>query len=151
MGSRDHGMVEFGVRIPVAPFDSAEYGLAHGRPSTAESNALSERSESNGLHVTASASADSFSVYIVRCNDGSLYVGHTADVAARVSCHNNGTGAEWTAARLPVVLVYVESAQSEQAAIQRERQIKRWTHAKKIALIQADFKRLKSLAKRRSQ
>src|SRR5262245_8880865 len=32
MGSRDHGMVEFGVQIPMAPFDSAEYGLTHGRP-----------------------------------------------------------------------------------------------------------------------
>src|SRR3712207_2389523 len=85
-------------------------------------------------------------VYIVQCGDGSLYVGHSFDVHARVGCHNDGRGAEWTAARRPVVLVYSEQAPSEAAAVRPERQIKRWTHAKKLALIRGDLARLKELA-----
>jgi putative endonuclease len=54
------------------------------------------------------------------CADGSLYVGHTADVHARFRCHNDGNNATWTAARRPVHLLYTESALSEGAAVQRE-------------------------------
>lgn len=88
-------------------------------------------------------------VYIVQCCDESFYVGHTTDVELRVQVHNAGNGAAWTAARRPVVLVYQESFPSESAAVQRERQIKRWTHAKKSALVEGDLKRLRLLAKRR--
>jgi predicted GIY-YIG superfamily endonuclease len=99
--------------------------------------------------MSASAPADSFFVYILQCADGSFYVGHTTDVLARVKLHNDGRGALWTACRKPVVLVYQEQKPSEEKAIARERQIKRWTHAKKLALIEGDRSQLKSLAKRR--
>jgi predicted GIY-YIG superfamily endonuclease len=120
---------------------------------SSESNALSERSESNGPPLMASAQADSssFFVYILQCADGSLYVGHTADVEDRVKVHNDGRGALWTQCRRPVTLVYQESQPSEDRAMARERQIKRWTHAKKMALIDGDLQRLKSLAKRRGR
>jgi predicted GIY-YIG superfamily endonuclease len=99
--------------------------------------------------MTASASADSFFLYIVRCADDSLYVGHTSDLESRVNLHNQGRGALWTARRLPVHLVYQEPQPSEVKAVARERQIKRWTHGKKLALINGDRATLKSLAKRR--
>lgn len=99
--------------------------------------------------MSASARADSYFVYIVRCNDDSLYVGHTANVPERVETHNDGRGALWTACRRPVNLVYQERHASEAQAIRRERQIKRWTHAKKLALINGDRTKLRSLAKRR--
>ena len=99
--------------------------------------------------MSASATADSFFVYILRCADGSLYVGHTSDLPNRVDVHNDGRGALWTACRRPVTLVYQESHSTEPAAIARERQIKGWTHAKKLALISGDLALLKSLAKRR--
>ena len=99
--------------------------------------------------MSASAWADSFFVYIVRCTDGSLYVGHASNVNERVKVHNEGRGALWTACRRPVLLVYHEKQQSEEKAIARECQIKRWSHSKKIALIQGDLAQLKSLAKRR--
>jgi predicted GIY-YIG superfamily endonuclease len=95
--------------------------------------------------------ASSFFVYIVRCNDGSFYVGHTSDVPERVNVHNKGLGALWTAFRRPVVLVYQEFCSSKEMAVARERQIKRWTHDKKLALINGDLQRLKSLAKRRKR
>lgn len=99
--------------------------------------------------MSASAPAASFFVYIVRCADESLYVGHTCNVSDRVKIHNEGRGALWTACRRPVTLVYQESQESEGSAIARERQIKRWTQAKKLALINVDRAKLKYLAKRR--
>jgi predicted GIY-YIG superfamily endonuclease len=78
------------------------------------------------------------SVYILRCADTSLYVGLTNDVAARLARHNEGRGSVYTAARRPVSLVYSESHATRAAARQRERQIKRWTRAKKDALITGD-------------
>ena len=90
-------------------------------------------------------------VYILRCADGALYVGHTSDVGSRVATHAAGRGATFTAARLPVVLVYHEVADSRTAAVRRERQIKRWTHAKKAALVADDFRALHSLSLRRQR
>lgn len=99
--------------------------------------------------MSASAQQSSFFVYILKCADDSLYVGHTTSIADRVRTHNDGRGALWTACRRPVTLVYQESLPSEVEAIARERQIKRWTHGKKLALITGDRAKLKSLAKRR--
>jgi len=99
----------------------------------------------------ASAPADSFFVYILRCADGSLYVGRCADLEERVKRHNEGRAALWTATRRPVHLVYHEEHPSEAHALAREQQLKRWTHNKKLALIRGNGAALKSLAKRRIQ
>ena len=73
-------------------------------------------------------------VYIVRCSDGTLYTGWAVDVAARVKAHNAGRGAKYTRTRLPVKLVYSEELPTRAEAMQRERQIKRYPRAKKLAL-----------------
>src|SRR5437763_1174771 len=99
----------------------------------------------------ASAPADSFFTYILRCADGSLYVGHIHDLRERLKAHDDGRGASWTACRRPVELAYHEAHDSEAQAVARERQLKRWSHAKKVALINGDLAKLKSLAKRRTQ
>jgi len=91
-----------------------------------------------------------WNVYILRCSDGSYYVGHTKDLKARIPLHNSGRGAVHTAARRPVVLVYQEPAASKADAVKRERQIKRWSRAKKEALIRADIALLKALARPKS-
>jgi predicted GIY-YIG superfamily endonuclease len=103
-----------------------------------------------GNNLSASASADSFFVYILRCSDGSFYIGHTFNVEERVKVHNDGRGALWTVCRRPVVLVYQERHPSEEKAIARETQLKRWTHQKKLALVAGDFCQLKLLAKQRT-
>ena len=87
-------------------------------------------------------------VYILRCRDSSLYTGYTNDIDARIAAHNVGRGAKYTASRLPVHLVHTEPADSRSAAMQREFQIKRWTRAKKEALIAGSRQRLKNLSKR---
>lgn len=88
-------------------------------------------------------------VYILLCSDGRFYVGHTSDHEQRIARHNQGRGALFTAVRRPISLVYSERFESENNALSRELQIKRWTHAKKRALIDADARRLRELSKSR--
>ena len=74
-------------------------------------------------------------VYIVRCADQSLYTGFARDPVERLSVHNAGKGAKYTASRLPVTLTYTESCESLSAALKREYQIKTLSRAQKEALI----------------
>jgi predicted GIY-YIG superfamily endonuclease len=89
-------------------------------------------------------------VYILRCADGSYYVGSTQDLQGRVATHNAGGGPPYTRRRLPVVLVYSEPFASTSHAVRRERQLKRWSRAKKAALIAGNLDKLKKLSKRRT-
>ena len=89
-------------------------------------------------------------VYILRCSDGSFYVGMARDLYVRVKAHNDGRGATYTFKRRPVRLVYSEAFISEAEAIQRERQLKAWSRAKKKALVAGDLHSLKRLSKRHS-
>ncbi len=74
-------------------------------------------------------------VYIVRCNDGSLYTGITNDLAARLKKHNAGTGAKYTRSRRPVKLVWSEQKSSARAARRREAAVKALSRRAKLALI----------------
>jgi len=91
-----------------------------------------------------------FWVYLLRCSNGSYYVGHTDDVVRRLEEHNSGKGADHTRKYRPVKLLYTEPFDSECAALRREMQIKRWSCAKKAALIAGDQQALRILARRRS-
>ena len=84
-------------------------------------------------------------VYAVRCADGSLYLGETNDPAERVARHNDGRGSLFTASRRPVRIVYSEAHPNRDSALARERQLKRWTRAKKEALVAGDTRLLKRL------
>ncbi|MDH3647366.1 MAG: GIY-YIG nuclease family protein [Gammaproteobacteria bacterium] len=66
----------------------------------------------------------SWFVYMVQCSDQSLYTGITTDLDQRVQRHNAGLGARYTRSRLPVELVYTETAADRSAALRRESQIK---------------------------
>ncbi|HUF82675.1 MAG TPA: GIY-YIG nuclease family protein, partial [Burkholderiales bacterium] len=81
-----------------------------------------------------------WTVYIVRCADGSLYTGITRDVARRIEEHNsNGLlAARYTRARRPVVLVYREKAATRSAACRREYRIKQMKRGEKQKLVTAD-------------
>jgi predicted GIY-YIG superfamily endonuclease len=83
--------------------------------------------------------------YILRCADASLYVGETAALDDRVRLHNTGRGPTFTRIRRPVALVYSETHKSREAALNRERQVKRWTRAKKEALVAGNLAALKRL------
>ena len=93
------------------------------------------------------SSSSMFYVYVLRCSDGSLYVGRTKDLAAREQWHNDGHGARYTTSRRPVTIVYAEEFSSELSAARRERQLKRWSTAKKNALVSRDPITLKLLSR----
>lgn len=89
----------------------------------------------------------SFWVYILRCSDGSYYVGHTDNLEQRMSMHNQGIGCAWTRRRRPVELLWSDYTSSRDAAISFERRIKGWTRAKKEALIRGDWTEINRLAR----
>jgi putative endonuclease len=91
-------------------------------------------------------------VYILKCSDGSYYTG-VADgsLERRIGEHNAGTYGGFTSTRRPVRLVFSEEFDRLADAIASERQIKRWSRAKKEALIRGDFDALRKLAKRRTK
>lgn len=78
-----------------------------------------------------------YTVYILRCADGTLYTGCTNDLARRLRTHSAGKGAKYTRARLPVELVYTEPALDKSQALRREAAIKALSRGEKLALIQA--------------
>jgi putative endonuclease len=78
--------------------------------------------------------------YILRCCDESYYVGVSEDPHRRLLEHNDGKGADWTVARLPVELAWTEQHPSLSSARKRENQLKRWTHKKKDALVRVPLR-----------
>ncbi|MGB1227289.1 MAG: GIY-YIG nuclease family protein [Poseidonibacter sp.] len=78
----------------------------------------------------------SYFVYILECNDGSLYTGITTDIKKRLDEHSTkDTGAKYTKIRRPVKLVYQENSENRSSASKREYQIKKLTRVKKLQLI----------------
>lgn len=76
-------------------------------------------------------------VYILKCNDGTLYTGSTVDLKKRLHEHNRlKSGAKYTRARRPVELVYEEDCSDFAKSRAREAEIKRMTREEKLCLIQ---------------
>ena len=90
-----------------------------------------------------------FYIYILKCADGSYYVGHSDDLEARLALHGAGSGDAYTAKRLPVQLVFTEEFPSREDAIARERQVKGWSRKKKEALCHGDWEEVSRLARSR--
>lgn len=76
-----------------------------------------------------------WSVYVLRCGDGSLYTGIAKDVLARVRQHQAGEGAAYTRSHRPVQLIYQESRLTRSQALVREVQVKRLPRPAKEKLI----------------
>jgi putative endonuclease len=91
-------------------------------------------------------------VYMLRCSDGSYYVGSATgdDLANRITQHNLGSFKGYTFSRRPVTLVWSEHFETITDGIAVERQIKGWSRAKKEALIQSDWAAMHELASRRA-
>ena len=76
-------------------------------------------------------------MYLLRCADGTLYCGWTNHLEARVEAHNVGKGAKYTKSRRPVALVYWETFDTKQQAMQREWAVKQLSRAEKLKLIES--------------
>lgn len=75
-------------------------------------------------------------VYILKCNDNSLYTGWTIDIDKRLENHNLGKASKYTRSRLPVKLVYFETFQNKIDAQKREYEIKQLSRKEKLELIE---------------
>jgi len=73
--------------------------------------------------------------YLARCNDNSLYCGYCKDINEREETHNEGKGAKYTRARLPIKIVYFEGYKTRSDAMKREAEVKKWRKQKKEQLI----------------
>lgn len=75
------------------------------------------------------------SLYILECEDGSYYIGSTSDVQRRYLQHVKGRGADYTKSHKPLRVAYTEEHATIGEAFKREKQLQKWSHAKKAALI----------------
>ncbi|MGW2092409.1 GIY-YIG nuclease family protein [Promicromonospora sukumoe] len=89
-------------------------------------------------------------MYILRCSDGSFYVGSTVDLERRLGQHNEGEGAAYTRRRRPVALVHSEEFSRIDDAHVREKQVQGWSRAKRLALIEGRLEALPDLARSRT-
>lgn len=76
-----------------------------------------------------------WTVYILRCGDGSLYTGIAKDVQARIKQHSEGRGAAYTRTRLPVRLLYRQEGLTHSEALIREAQVKAMSRSRKEEII----------------
>jgi putative endonuclease len=69
-------------------------------------------------------SANQWQVYLVRCNDGTLYCGIASNLLLRLAAHNAGLGAKYTRGRRPVKIVEYSDPMSHSKALRLEKLIK---------------------------
>lgn len=85
--------------------------------------------------------------YILECSDGTFYVGSTFDLQRRLVQHGEGSGARYTAERLPVTLLWTAEFASVRDAYLLEKKLQGWSHAKKLAFIEGRYGDLPELAR----
>ena len=88
-------------------------------------------------------------LYILRLKSGGLYIGATTDLKQRYQDHLKGRACRTTKLDPPVKVAYSESLPTFSDARKREAQIKRWSLAKKEALVGGDMDKLRELSKSR--
>ncbi|MDY6951389.1 MAG: GIY-YIG nuclease family protein [Thermodesulfobacteriota bacterium] len=89
--------------------------------------------------------------YILRLRSGTLYPGATTNLKQRYEDHCSGNACRTTKLDPPLKLVYSESFPTFSEARKREAQIRRWSRAKKEALVTCDLEQLRSLSKSRKK
>ena len=77
-------------------------------------------------------------VYLLRCNDDSIYCGYTSNIKNRLKVHNSGRGSKYVRARRPAKLVYFEKLSTKSAGLKREHAIKRLPKKKKELLVESN-------------
>jgi putative endonuclease len=91
-----------------------------------------------------------YCIYILQCSDGTFYTGITSNLDKRLMEHQSGKHfGSYTHSRRPVKLMYYAEFSDVNRAIAMEKQVKKWSKAKKQALIDGNFEKLPNLAKKR--
>ena len=88
-------------------------------------------------------------VYILKCSDSTYYTGVTSNLTQRMFQHNTGFYPDcYTFSRRPIALVFYAEFTDINFAIEKEKQIKKWSKAKKEALIRGEYDTLPNLARK---
>ena len=74
-------------------------------------------------------------VYMLKCNDNSIYTGISNDLINRLKTHAKGNGSKYIRTRLPFKLIYTEECQSKSKALKREIEIKKLSKNNKELLV----------------
>lgn len=89
------------------------------------------RQEKNGVEIIVEnfsgkpiPKCEKHFVYVLECEDKSLYKGYTKDLRRRIKEHIEGIGSEWTKTHYPVALIHFEEFTDEKEAIEKERYFK---------------------------
>jgi len=85
--------------------------------------------------------------YILLCADGRYYTGHTDELERRIAQHQSGEIEGFTSSRLPVQLMWSQDFPTRPEALETELRIKKWSRAKKEALIRGDWAAISHFAK----
>ncbi|HEV7341589.1 MAG TPA: GIY-YIG nuclease family protein [Sphingopyxis sp.] len=88
-----------------------------------------------------------FWTYILLCADGRYYTGHTDSLGYRIGQHQSGQIEGFTSSRLPVRLIWSQDFATRYEALDAEMRIKKWSRAKKEALIRGDWNEVSHFAK----
>ena len=89
-------------------------------------------------------------VYILKCYDKTYYTGITSNLSSRLDDHQSGKYQNsYTYNRRPLKLEFYCEYTNVEIAIEKEKQIKKWSKAKKEALINDEFQKLPNLAKKK--
>ncbi len=89
-------------------------------------------------------------VYILKCADDSYYTGITSNLSQRIGDHSNGKHRDsYTFIRRPLALMFYCEFTDVNLAILSEKQIKKWSRAKKEALINDEYEKLPNLSKKK--
>ena len=78
-------------------------------------------------------------VYVILCRNRTFYTGYTKDIFERLKQHIDGKGARYLRGNKVKKLYYVEKYRTQRKAIQREREIKKFTHKEKKRLVERPF------------
>jgi predicted GIY-YIG superfamily endonuclease len=93
-----------------------------------------------------------FWIYMLKCVDGSYYIGHSDNLSTRIAQHHAGTIPTcYTFSRRPVDVVYSREFPTREEAIAMERKLKGWSRAKKAALIRNDWVEISRLSRARNE
>lgn len=110
-------------------------GMKIKEEQTAYSNAAGNKGKIVCKTKIPAATASFWSLYILKCCDGSLYTGISNDIDRRFLAHQEGKASRYTRTRRPVALVYREECGSRSAALSRECAVKTLSRKKKEDLI----------------
>ena len=88
-----------------------------------------------GVPPQAGKAAGGWSLYILKCRDGSFYTGITNDLDRRLKMHQEGKASRYTRSHGPVEMLYSETCGDRSSALIRECEVKEWPRTKKEAMI----------------